>query len=230
MPTRSLSPFKFSQHGDSGLWISELFPYVARHADELALIRSMHCDQPAHPSAMVQMQQPEFIFLPPESSYLFPAADSGMSGKTIPDCNRLAPHRFAPACSRFSLHRTNRRPNSETARRRRSCIDFSQLAISRTRFSRFHRRAESPAANYTRFHRPERFAIAHRRPTPERSLSIYRSMKTVSLGSRVSDTAVILTDANSSYGPSNPIDVPAELSHQAQRQDQSSSWDFTKVL
>jgi hypothetical protein len=35
------SPFKFSRHGQSGLEISELFPEVARHADELAVVRSV---------------------------------------------------------------------------------------------------------------------------------------------------------------------------------------------
>ncbi len=35
------SPFRFSRHGRSGLEISELFPHVARHADELAVIRSI---------------------------------------------------------------------------------------------------------------------------------------------------------------------------------------------
>ncbi len=42
------SPWKFKQQGKSGLWISELFPELGKHADELALIRSMHCDQPTH--------------------------------------------------------------------------------------------------------------------------------------------------------------------------------------
>ncbi len=32
------SPFKFSQHGDSGLYISELYPHLAKHADDLCLI------------------------------------------------------------------------------------------------------------------------------------------------------------------------------------------------
>ncbi|MEM8668159.1 MAG: DUF1501 domain-containing protein [Planctomycetota bacterium] len=59
------SPFKFSQHGNSGAWISELFPSVAQHADDLALIRSMHCDQPAHPSAMVQMHTGSATFIRP---------------------------------------------------------------------------------------------------------------------------------------------------------------------
>jgi len=48
-----ISPFK--QRGRSGLWISDLFPNVAQHADELCLLRSMNTDLPAHPQATVQM-------------------------------------------------------------------------------------------------------------------------------------------------------------------------------
>jgi hypothetical protein len=40
------SPWKFAQHGQSGLWISELYPETAKHADELCLIRSMQIDLP----------------------------------------------------------------------------------------------------------------------------------------------------------------------------------------
>lgn len=35
------SPFKFSQHGESGLPVSSLYPHVAKHADDLAVVRSM---------------------------------------------------------------------------------------------------------------------------------------------------------------------------------------------
>lgn len=35
------SPFKFAQHGQSGLAISEIFPHIARCADHLAVVRSM---------------------------------------------------------------------------------------------------------------------------------------------------------------------------------------------
>lgn len=35
------SPWKFSQHGQSGLWVSELFPHVAKCADDLCVVRSM---------------------------------------------------------------------------------------------------------------------------------------------------------------------------------------------
>jgi len=59
------SPWKFSQHGKSGLWISELFPEVAKHADDLCLIRSMQTDLPAHPQAFVQMHTGSFQFTRP---------------------------------------------------------------------------------------------------------------------------------------------------------------------
>ncbi|MFM7846638.1 MAG: DUF1501 domain-containing protein [Planctomycetota bacterium] len=49
------SPFTFAQHGESGLWISELFPSLARHADQLCLLRGMHTDLPNHPQAFLQM-------------------------------------------------------------------------------------------------------------------------------------------------------------------------------
>ena len=59
------SPWEFRQHGKSGLWISDLFPELAKHADELCLIRSMHCDQPTHPRAMTQMHTGNAQFVRP---------------------------------------------------------------------------------------------------------------------------------------------------------------------
>jgi hypothetical protein len=49
------SPFKFRQHGESGVWISELFPYLARHADRLCVIRSMHTEGSAHGEALLNL-------------------------------------------------------------------------------------------------------------------------------------------------------------------------------
>jgi hypothetical protein len=54
------SPFRFQQHGKSGLWISELFPYVARHADDLCMIHSMQTPIPNHPQAFLMMHTGEF--------------------------------------------------------------------------------------------------------------------------------------------------------------------------
>ncbi|MSU22505.1 MAG: DUF1501 domain-containing protein [Opitutus sp.] len=49
------SPFKFSKYGQSGLEISDLFAKTAAHADDLAVIRSMWTDIPAHEVATVFM-------------------------------------------------------------------------------------------------------------------------------------------------------------------------------
>lgn len=59
------SQWDFKQRGDSGLWISDLFPSVAQHADDLCLIRSMHCDQPVHPAAQTQMHTGTAQFVRP---------------------------------------------------------------------------------------------------------------------------------------------------------------------
>ncbi len=59
------SPWDFKQHGQSGQWISALFPNVAKHADELCLLRGMHCDQPAHAQAYLQMHTGSFQFVRP---------------------------------------------------------------------------------------------------------------------------------------------------------------------
>jgi hypothetical protein len=45
------SPWQFRQHGQSGLWISDLFPHIARQADDLCVLRSMTSNFPEHTSA-----------------------------------------------------------------------------------------------------------------------------------------------------------------------------------
>lgn len=49
------SPFKFSQHGQSGTWISELFPEVSKHADKMCVIRSVHTNGSAHGEALLRL-------------------------------------------------------------------------------------------------------------------------------------------------------------------------------
>jgi len=45
------SPWEFRQYGESGLPVSDLFPQVARHADDLAVVRSMVSNFSEHTSA-----------------------------------------------------------------------------------------------------------------------------------------------------------------------------------
>lgn len=49
------SPFKFAKYGESGLEISELFAKTAVHADEIAVIRSMHTQVPNHEPSLMMM-------------------------------------------------------------------------------------------------------------------------------------------------------------------------------
>lgn len=42
------SPWKFQQRGQSGLWVSDLFPRIAGVADELCVVRSMLGELPLH--------------------------------------------------------------------------------------------------------------------------------------------------------------------------------------
>jgi hypothetical protein len=49
------SPFAFKPHGQSGNEISELLPHLQRHADEIAIIRSMKTTQFNHAPAQIFM-------------------------------------------------------------------------------------------------------------------------------------------------------------------------------
>ena len=56
-PTGALfpSPYRFHRYGQSGIEVSELFPHVAQHVDDMAIIRSMHADVPNHEPSLLLM-------------------------------------------------------------------------------------------------------------------------------------------------------------------------------
>ncbi len=49
------SPFTFRPYGQSGIEVSDLFPNVARHIDDIAVIRSMQADVPNHEPSLMLM-------------------------------------------------------------------------------------------------------------------------------------------------------------------------------
>ena len=49
------SPFKFAKYGRAGIEVSEVFSGIAQHVDDLAIIRSMYTDIPAHDVATIFM-------------------------------------------------------------------------------------------------------------------------------------------------------------------------------
>ncbi|MGI9326681.1 MAG: DUF1501 domain-containing protein [Pseudomonadales bacterium] len=50
------SPYKFSQHGQSGTWMSELLPHTAEIADELCIVKSMFTESINHGPGVTFMQ------------------------------------------------------------------------------------------------------------------------------------------------------------------------------
>lgn len=53
------------QFGQSGQWMTTLYPHLARHADDLCIINSMHTDLPNHAQAFGQMHTGSFQFVRP---------------------------------------------------------------------------------------------------------------------------------------------------------------------
>jgi len=59
------SPWKFRQFGESGLWVSELFPHLAERVDDLCMIHSVYGTNPAHGGAMMKLHTGSDSFIRP---------------------------------------------------------------------------------------------------------------------------------------------------------------------
>ncbi len=64
-PVLMASPWKFSRHGQSGLWVSELMPAVASHADKLCVIHSLHSRGQSHGQAVCMLHTGSDSFVRP---------------------------------------------------------------------------------------------------------------------------------------------------------------------
>lgn len=53
VPKIQKSPFTFKQHGNSGVWLSNILPHTAKIVDDIAFIRSMHTTQFNHGPAQI---------------------------------------------------------------------------------------------------------------------------------------------------------------------------------
>tara|TARA_B100000029_G_scaffold482978_1_gene533687 strand:+ start:958 stop:2325 length:1368 start_codon:yes stop_codon:yes gene_type:complete len=59
------SPWAFRQYGASGTWVSDLFPNVARHVDDLCVINSMHGSNSRHGGALLELHTGSDTFVRP---------------------------------------------------------------------------------------------------------------------------------------------------------------------
>lgn len=59
------SPWKFRQYGESGAWVSDLFPHVGRCVDDITFIKSLHGSNEAHGGAMLKIHTGSDTFVRP---------------------------------------------------------------------------------------------------------------------------------------------------------------------
>lgn len=90
--TLMASPFQFSQHGESGIWASDLFPKVAELVDDLCIINSMHANVPNHePSLMLMNTGAERVGLVRPSVGSWVTYGLGTENENLPGFVSLCP-------------------------------------------------------------------------------------------------------------------------------------------
>jgi hypothetical protein len=89
------SPFKFEKHGKSGIEVSEVFPEIAKHVDEMAIIRSMYTDMPDHAAATVMMNTGSSRLVKP-SVGSWVTYGLGSANQNLPGFISLSPGSIAP--------------------------------------------------------------------------------------------------------------------------------------
>ncbi|GDX09967.1 sulfatase [Verrucomicrobiota bacterium] len=138
----------FRQHGQSGLWISELFPHIARCADELCLIRSMHNDHLNHVEATLGIHTGSVMF-PRPSIGAWVSYGLGTENLNLPSYIVLAPELtyggrqvwssdFLPGCHQ-GTHVTPGPDPMPNLRRRQPATDLQEMELGLAQaFSRRH--------------------------------------------------------------------------------------------
>ncbi|HBJ37413.1 MAG TPA: DUF1501 domain-containing protein [Planctomycetaceae bacterium] len=59
------SPWEFKQYGQSGAWVSDLFPHVGECVDDITFIKSIHGSNEAHGGALLKMHTGSDTFVRP---------------------------------------------------------------------------------------------------------------------------------------------------------------------
>ncbi|NBU75573.1 MAG: DUF1501 domain-containing protein, partial [Planctomycetes bacterium] len=49
------SPFQWAQHGNSGTWVPDIFPYLSKHVDKMCFLHSMYLKQNNHAPASIEL-------------------------------------------------------------------------------------------------------------------------------------------------------------------------------
>ena len=82
--------YKFAQHGQNGIWVSELFPHLAGVIDEVCLLNAMHCDSDGHDKATLAAHGGSAQFARP-SAGAWVSYGLGTPNRNLPSFMVLAP-------------------------------------------------------------------------------------------------------------------------------------------
>ena len=93
--TAMMSPYSFSQHGESGLYFSELLPEIANCADDICLMNSLHCESNNHAPALFQMNT-GFILAGRPSMGSWASYGLGSENSSLPSFVVMWDHRGGP--------------------------------------------------------------------------------------------------------------------------------------
>ena len=89
------SPFTFTKSGKSGIEASEVFPKLAGHVDEMAVVRSMYTDMPDHAAATLMMNTGSTRLVKPSvGSWI--TYGLGSDNQNLPGFISLSPGGIAP--------------------------------------------------------------------------------------------------------------------------------------
>jgi hypothetical protein len=116
-------PVKFSQRGNSGLWLSDAIGHIARHADDLCLINGMVTDSPEHGTAVQQFHTGMLVPRPSMGAWI--SYGLGSENRDLPAFVVVSPPAgstlncgsgFLPAVHQATILQDADQANSETIR------------------------------------------------------------------------------------------------------------------
>lgn len=151
--------WEFKQRGQSGLWISELFPHVAECADDLCLVRSIRADHPDHFQATLGIHTGSVTFARP-SIGAWVSYGLGTVNRNLPSFVVLAPHMpyaggqvwasdFLPGCHQGTAVAPGPEPIANIARRQ-PAVQLQELELGLAQaFNRRHLAQRAGDANLT---------------------------------------------------------------------------------
>ena len=90
----------FARCGESGLWVSELLPQIARHADKLCVLNAMYADTGIHAQSMLQLHTGDRL-RPCPSIGSWVAYGLGTENQNLPgfiSFNTAKPAEYSSAC------------------------------------------------------------------------------------------------------------------------------------